>query len=173
MISIPIKPEVKAEISENEIKVSGKLGENTRKFNDLLINVKIDNNNIIIDSNKIKKLEKKAKKIEQTMATQIINDMNGVSKYYEIEMQVVSAHFPITAERIEDMFFIKNIIGERAKRSTKIIKNTKVEINNQKIKIYGINLDDVCQTAANIRKLCKIREKDSRVFQDGIYYAIE
>ncbi len=173
MISLQIKPDTKVEIKNNEIKISGKLGNNTRKFNDLLLNVKIQDNNIIIDSNKIKKLEKKAAKIEQTIAKELTNDMNGVQNYFEINMQTVSAHFPITAEVSDKMFNIKNIIGERAKRSATILGDTKIDINGQKIKIYGTSLDNVAQTAANIRKICKIRNKDERVFQDGIYYAME
>ncbi len=44
MISLQIKPDTKVEIKNNEIKISGKLGNNTRKFNDLLLNVKIQDN---------------------------------------------------------------------------------------------------------------------------------
>ncbi len=173
MISLEIKQNTKIEISDDKIKTIGKLGINERKFNDLLINIKIQDNNIIIDSNKVKKLEKKAKKIEKTFAKELLNDMIGVNEYYEINMQIVSIHFPITAEVSNKLFNIKNMIGERAKRSTKIIGNTKIDINNQKLKITGTSLDHVSQTAANIRKMCKIRHKDERIFQDGIYYSSE
>ena len=174
MISLEINQDAKAELSGNEIKITGKLGTNIRKFNDTLIDVKIDNGKFIIDSKKdIKKMEKKARKIEQTMVGELSNDMEGVNKYFEINMQIVFAHFPITIEVANGMFYIKNMIGERAKRATKIINNTKVEVNGQKVRIYGTNKDDVTQTAANIRKICKIRHKDSRVFQDGVYYSLE
>ena len=174
MISLEFKPNTNAEINSNEIKISGNLGTNTRKFNDTFLDIKIEGNKFIIDSKKgIKKMKKKANKIVQTMAEELTNDMEGVNKYYEIEMEIIYAHFPITVEASKDTFYIKNMIGERAKRSTKIINNTKVEAAGQKIKIYGINKDDVTQTAANIRKICKIKYKDSRVFQDGIYYTQE
>ncbi|EQD42534.1 ribosomal protein L6, partial [mine drainage metagenome] len=38
---------------------------------------------------------------------------------------------------------------------------------------YGSKHDDVSQTAANITKACKVRAKDERIFQDGIYYKME
>jgi large subunit ribosomal protein L6 len=45
-------------------------------------------------------------------------------------------------------------------------------VKGQNVRVYGTSLDDVSQTAANIRLACKIRNKDSRVFQDGLYYEI-
>ncbi|MCL4380884.1 MAG: 50S ribosomal protein L6 [Candidatus Marsarchaeota archaeon] len=174
MISLEINQDATAEVSGNEIKVTGKLGTNTRKFNDTLIDVRIDGGRFVIESKKdIKKMQKKAMKIEQTMAGELSNDMEGVGKYFEIDMQIVFAHFPITIEVADGIFYIKNMIGERAKRSTRIIGNTKVEASGQKVRIYGTNNDNVTQTAANIRKICKIRHKDSRVFQDGVYYSKE
>jgi large subunit ribosomal protein L6 len=68
---------------------------------------------------------------------------------------------------------IKNLIGERAPRLASIAGTTKVEVKGQNVRLYGTSKDDVSQTAANIRKACKIRKKDGRIFQDGIYYAIE
>jgi large subunit ribosomal protein L6 len=35
--------------------------------------------------------------------------------------------------------------------------------------IQGINLEQVSQTAANIEQSTKIKDKDQRVFLDGIY----
>jgi large subunit ribosomal protein L6 len=72
-----------------------------------------------------------------------------------------------------DELLIKNIIGERFPRSSKIVGSTKIEIKGQNVRIYGTSLDDVTQTAGNIRLRCKMRNKDIRIFQDGLYYEIE
>ena len=43
----------------------------------------------------------------------------------------------------------------------------------QDMRLYGTSKDDVTQTAANLRKAVKIRKKDERTFQDGVYYSID
>ena len=99
--------------------------------------------------------------------------MKGVNTYYEKKMRIVFAHFPINVEIKGDRLHINNIIGERVPRISKIVGTTKIEAKGQNVRVYGTSLDDVSQTAGNIRLVCKIRNKDSRVFQDGIYYELE
>ena len=65
------------------------------------------------------------------------------------------------------------MLGERHPRFAKIIGDTKIEVKEKILRIYGTKLEDVTQTAANIKKICKIRKKDIRVFQDGVYYLRE
>ena len=45
-------------------------------------------------------------------------------------------------------------------------------MKGQNVRVYGPSLDDVSQTAANIRKACRMRNKDTRVFQDGLYFEV-
>jgi large subunit ribosomal protein L6 len=47
--------------------------------------------------------------------------------------------------------------------------DTKVLLKGEDIVVQGINLEHVSQTAANIQDSTKIRNKDPRVFLDGIY----
>jgi large subunit ribosomal protein L6 len=47
--------------------------------------------------------------------------------------------------------------------------DTTVKINGDDVIIQGISLEDVSQTAANIQNSTKIKNKDPRVFLDGIY----
>jgi large subunit ribosomal protein L6 len=64
---------------------------------------------------------------------------------------------------------IENFIGERNPRKAKIMGDSKIIIKGDDIIVQGINLEDVSQTAANIQNATKIRNKDPRVFLDGIY----
>ncbi|MCL5433758.1 MAG: 50S ribosomal protein L6 [Candidatus Marsarchaeota archaeon] len=170
MISLDIPDKVDIEIKDCNVIIKGSLGINTRNFNDALIEVKKDNKKLIIQAKKDNKiLLKKGKMAENSFAKELTNDMEGTNKYFEINMQTVFAHFPITIEVKGEKIFIKNIIGERAPRISQIVGNTKVEIKGQNVRIYGTKIDDVSQTAANIRKTCKMRNKDNRIFQDGIY----
>jgi large subunit ribosomal protein L6 len=173
MIELPIIDGASIEIKGDEIETKGSLGTNKRKFNDALLKISKKDNKIVIEPIKYKTLAKKAMKAENSIRKEIENDMKGVNTLFERNMRIVFAHFPITVEVKGDELLIKNIIGERFPRSSKIVGSTKIEIKGQNVRIYGTSLDDVTQTAGNIRLRCKMRNKDIRIFQDGLYYEIE
>jgi large subunit ribosomal protein L6 len=173
MIELPIVDGASIEIKGDEIETKGSLGTNKRKFNDALLKISKKDNKIVIEPIKYKTLAKKAMKAENSIRKEIENDMKGVNTLFERNMRIVFAHFPITVEVKGDELLIKNIIGERFPRSSKIVGSTKIEIKGQNVRIYGTSLDDVTQTAGNIRLRCKMRNKDIRIFQDGLYYEIE
>jgi large subunit ribosomal protein L6 len=173
MIELRIKEGVTIDIKGDEVETKGSLGANKRTFNDALIKVTKKGDKIEIDSVKDKVLAKKAAKVEVTFKKELENDMNGVTQHFEKKMRTVFAHFPITVEVKGSDVLIKNLIGERFPRTSKIVGTTKVEVKGQNVRIYGTSLDDVSQTAANIRQTCKMKNKDTRVFQDGLYYEIE
>ena len=163
---------VKAEVKGDTLIVTGKLGSNTRKFNDVLLTLSAGHDRITIDHTTAKKLVHKAANAEKSFTKEIQNDIEGVSKHYERNMKTVYAHFPINVEVKDNIVRINNIIGERVPRLSKIIGSTKVEVKGQSVRIYGTSLDDVTQTAANIRTACVMRKKDTRVFQDGLYFEV-
>lgn len=160
-------------IQGTSIETKGSLGSNKRAFNDSLIKVSKKENRLIIEITKVSGLLKKAAKTQISFKRELENDMKGVNTLFEKRMRVVFAHFPITVEVKGDKVYINNIIGERVPRISDIVGTTKVEAKGQNVRVYGTSLDDVSQTAANIRQICKIRNKDSRVFQDGVYYELE
>lgn len=163
---------VTANIEGDNLQINGKLGSNTRKFNSKFLDVSINNDKLVITPNPKKHIFKKANMAAISFSKEVKNDVKGVSEYFEILMEAVYAHFPITMEVKESNLNIKNIFGERSPRSAKIIGNTKIEIKNNILKIYGTKLEDVSQTAANIRKATKVKGKDERIFQDGIYRSL-
>ena len=170
MRSLEIPENVNVDIKDNEVIIKGSLGVNTRKFNSSLLSITKEGNKLIIkgiESNS--KLKKRGMMAENSIAKELSNDIKGVNNYFEVNMQTVFAHFPITIESKNNQILIKNIIGERAPRVSQISGNTKVEIKGQNLRLYGTKIDDVMQTAANLRKACRIRDKDGRIFQDGVY----
>lgn len=173
MIHIDVPSGLTIEIKDGAVTVKGGAGTNIRRINDTLLVVKKDGDKISIEPVKEKSLAKKAMKAEVAFAKLVKNDIEGAQKPYEIKMKVVFAHFPINLEVKGSDLYINNMIGERVPRISKIVGSTKIEAKGQDVKVHGPSLDDVSQTAANIRKACKIRNKDSRTFQDGLYYAIE
>ncbi len=173
MEKIEIPEGVKAEVSGNTVSISGKLGTNARKFNKSLMSVKVEGNSISIEPVAHKNLARKAANAERAVLAELKDDIKGVQEYHEILMQYVYAHFPMTLEIKDGIVIIKNIFGERAPRYAKVIGNVKVEVKGQDVRVYGTSLEAVAQTAANMKKACKAKSKDARIFQDGIYYVVE
>lgn len=171
MVEVP--EGVKVEVKGNEVSISGSLGANRRAFNDMLLKVHASGNKVEVLPIQSPILAAKAAKAVNSFAKELRNDIGGVAKHFERNMTIVFAHFPMTVEVKGSEFLIKNMLGERATRKADIVGATKVEVKGQGVRIYGTSLDDVSQTAANIRTATKTRKRDIRVFQDGIYYAME
>jgi large subunit ribosomal protein L6 len=84
-------------------------------------------------------------------------------------MKIVYSHFPMKVSVKAGNIVIENFLGERTPRFAKICGDTKVLVKGSEIILIGINKEDVGQTAANLERATRIRRKDPRVFQDGIY----
>ena len=175
MVFMEIKvPEgVKVEQKANRLDIKGKLGSNTLTYNDSLLNVRLEGDTIKVEPVESKKLARKSANLVNTVAKEIHNNMKGVNEYYERKMTMVFVHFPTTVEVKDNKVVIKNLFGERSSRTARIMGDAKVEAKGQSIRVYGTSLEDVSQTAANIKGACRVRHKDNRIFQDGIYYALE
>ena len=91
----------------------------------------------------------------------------GIITGYTIKMKIVY-HFPITASVKNNVVLIENF-QERSARLANIVGKTKVSPKGENITITGAVLTDVTQTAANIAQNTKVKNKDHRVFLDGIY----
>src|SRR3989344_4935855 len=80
-----------------------------------------------------------------------------------------NVHFPVTLKVEGNKFVITNFLGEKTPRFAKIPQGVKVEVKGQKITVSSHNKDLAGQTAANLEKATKIRSRDRRIFQDGIF----
>lgn len=101
----------------------------------------------------------------------IINNMiKGSSKGFTYKLKIVFAHFPISVKIKGKEISIENFFGERSARTSKIIgDDTKVTVQGEDVVISGPNIEYVSQTAANLELATRIKNKDSRVFLDGVY----
>ena len=84
-------------------------------------------------------------------------------------MKIVYSHYPITVKEEGKKVLIENFQGERAYRVSKIWNDTKVTPKGDDVIITGHVLTDVTQTAAEIELNSRVKNKDHRVFLDGIY----
>ncbi len=116
-------------------------------------------------------VESADKAISGTSEALIRGMIEGASKGYTRNMKLLHAHFPISIEVKGSEITIKNFLGEKMPRKTVLVGNTKVQAKGQAVTISGPDKEAVGQTLANIRTAMRIKDKDGRVFQDGIYDA--
>ena len=148
------------------ITLKGEKGELRRDFSHAPVQMNLDGQTITVQASWPRKKEAS---MVGTVCSHIKNMVKGVTKGYTFKLKIVFSHFPLTVKLVSDYLTIANFTGERNPRKVKIIGNTKVMIKGEDIIVQGINLEHVSQTAANIQNATKIRNKDPRVFLDGIY----
>lgn len=148
------------------VKVKGSKGELSRKFSGAGMSVgKEDNKMIFLTPSK----RKKDKAVVGAAHAHLKNMIHGVSEGVVYRMKIVYSHFPMNVKVQGDKLVIDNFLGEKYPRKAPILKNVNVEIKGQEVTLKGIDKELVSQTAANIEQITKIKGRDLRVFQDGIY----
>jgi large subunit ribosomal protein L6 len=164
--TVEIPESVNAKLEGRIVTITGEKGELTRDFSHAPISIQLNGKTVTVQASWPRKKEAA---LVGTVRSHIENMVKGVTKGFTYKMKIVFSHFPITVKIQGKTFIINNFTGERSPRNAKIMGNTKVIINGDDIVIQGIDLEEVSQTAANIQNSTKIRNKDPRVFLDGIY----
>jgi large subunit ribosomal protein L6 len=132
------------------------------------IEAKIDADKIILIS---KKTTRNEKRVIGTTEAHILNMIKGLNEGFKYKLQVAAVHFPVTLQidKEKNEIVVKNFLGEKTDRRIKILNNVEVKINRDIIELNSFDIEKAGQLAANIEKKTKIRKRDRRVFQDGIF----
>jgi large subunit ribosomal protein L6 len=167
---IEIPNDIEVEINNFKIKVKGPKGLLEKDFSSPIfkkeILLKKENNKISLST------ESKKRKIKAMMGTiesHINNMFIGVREGYTAKLKIVYMHFPFTVKPSGKEILINNFLGEKTPRKAKVIGDCKVEIQGEEIVVSGISKDEVGQTAAQIERATRIKQRDRRVFQDGLF----
>ena len=165
---IDIPESVKVSIDGARVSVEGPKGKLERDFH--LKNLKMEK----IEDDKIVRVSmphayKKEKAMIGTISSHLKNMIKGVSEGFEYKMKIIYAHFPMNVKLDGKQLVISNFLGEKSPRRVNIFGNVAVKVSGEFVTINGINLEEVGQTAANIELATRVRKRDPRVFQDGIY----
>ncbi|MCY4491662.1 MAG: 50S ribosomal protein L6 [Thaumarchaeota archaeon] len=144
----------------------GPLGKTHKNFRAIPVDIDVNDDKITI---KARGKRKRDYAILHTARSIIRNICEGLITGYTIKMKIVFAHFPITVKTDKGMVLIENFQGEHAARTAKIVGDVKVVPKGEDVILTGRVWTDVTQTAANIEQHTKVKNKDHRVFLDGIY----
>ncbi|RLI36900.1 50S ribosomal protein L6 [Candidatus Bathyarchaeota archaeon] len=163
---VEIPENVKVTVKGRVVEVSGEKGTLVRDFSHAPVSIRVEGNTVKVEALWPRKREAA---LVGTVASHIENMITGVTEGFTYKLKIVYSHFPISVKVEGDKVLIGNFVGERGFRVAKIVGDAKVSIEGDDVIVKGINIEDVGQTAANIEQATKVKNKDPRVFLDGIY----
>jgi len=161
-----IPNDVQVEIKGREVSVKGKHGESHRTFKAKHVEMKKEGNAIKVWTDSPKKADRAD---VGTILGHVKNMAVGVEKGVTYKLKAVYAHFPMTMKVDGEKFVVNNFLGEKFPRSMNMIKDVDVKIVGQELTLSGSNRETVGLCASQIEQLCRVTNRDRRVFQDGIY----
>ncbi|MFX1237748.1 MAG: 50S ribosomal protein L6 [Promethearchaeota archaeon] len=153
---------------DHHITVKGPNGEVKKDFSHIRgVKITQEKNKLIFSAHFPKN---KTLALAKTIINIIQNLITGVQTNYKYVLMVCYSHFPCNVEVKNDEIQVVNFLGERAPRKTKYDKNNvKIKVKGDEVILEGPDKEKLGQIAANVKKCCRIRKKDPRVFQDGVY----
>ena len=153
-------------IDKNIVTVKGPKGEITKDFFSEKVTISAGSGKITISALNNTKRERK---IAGSFKAHIQNILKGVVDGHHSKMKILSGHFPMTVKKDGQQITITNFLGEKIPRKSKILNNTQVDIKGDLIVVQSPDIEKAGQCAANIEKGTKVRNKDRRIYQDGIF----
>jgi large subunit ribosomal protein L6 len=163
---VKIPDGVKASLDGSILRVTGPKGQLSRNVRFPQVAVTSDGKEVTIST------ESKRKEITAMVGTLEAHTKNmcrGVTEGYEYHMKVVYSHFPIQLKIQGNRLEIANFLGEKKSRHARIEPGVTAKVGNDEVILSGIDRELVGTSAANIEHATRIRNRDPRVFQDGIY----
>jgi large subunit ribosomal protein L6 len=163
---IDIPDEVTATMDHFDITVEGDNGSVTRRLWYPDVTVSVEDGSVVVETDDE---NAKARATVGTFQSHVTNMIHGVTEGWEYNMEVFYSHFPMQVSVQDGEVVIENFLGEKAPRRTPVRGDTEVSVDGEELTITGPSIEDVGQTAADIEQLTRVTDKDTRVFQDGVY----
>lgn len=163
---IEIPDDVSAEVDHLDLTVEGPNGSVTRRLWFPDVSVDVEDDHVVIESEAD---DANTRATLGTFESHVQNMLHGVTDGWEYQMEIFYAHFPMQVNVEGDEVVIENFLGERAPRRVPIRGDTEVQVDGEEITLSGPDKEAVGQTAADIEQLTRVNDKDTRVFQDGVY----
>ena len=158
---------IQAVVEDSELILKKDSKELRRKLHPA-IGLKIEGNKLTI---KARKTSKKEKKIFGSLKAHIKNMIKGLTEGFTYRLQVSNVHFPMNViyDKDNSELVVKNFLGEKEDRRIKLNKEVDVKVDKGNIELTSYDIEKAGQAAANIEKGTKVRNKDRRIYQDGIF----
>ncbi|MBR9680331.1 MAG: 50S ribosomal protein L6 [Candidatus Altiarchaeota archaeon] len=164
---IEITEGAKVEVKGKVITLTGPLGTLTRDYTHMpLVSFSVKDNLVIIETPRERRQDKM---FLNTAKSHVSNMITGVTKGYKYELEIVHVHFPIRVNVKGNDIVVENFLGSKVPRKSWKYEDVTVKVNGKQVSVEGLNKEHVGQTSANLEHLTHVRDKDRRVFKDGVY----
>ena len=157
---------VKVSLDGSQLHVKGPKGHLSRNVRFPQVVVACEGNEVTIST---ESRRKEMVAMVGTLEAHTKNMCRGVSEGFEYRMKMVYSHFPIQLKLQGNRLEIANFLGEKKARYARIEPGVTAKIANDEVVLTGIDRELIGTSAANIEHATHIRNRDPRVFQDGIY----
>jgi len=157
---------VEVKLDRGLFEITSSKGTVKRRFAGKNIELRLEDKNIILES---KNGTKREKKLIKTFKAHLKNMIKGVLEGFTYRLKICASHFPMNVSISGEEFVVKNFLGEKVPRTLKIKSGMIVKVDGQEVVVEGNNKELVGQQAASIEQLCRITNRDRRIFQDGIF----
>ncbi len=157
---------VSASVQDGVLTVKGPKGEVAKPFVHPKVELRVEEVKIVLH---VDKGTKREKTIIGSFASHITNMVQGVQEPFEYKVKICSGHFPMNVSLSGQELTIKNFLGESVPRKVTLPQGADVKIDGTDITITSPSKEIAGLTAAKIESLCRITDRDRRIFQDGCY----
>jgi len=169
-IEIPIEESVTANYENGLLTVTKGGVSNSKHLDHPMVKFIILKDKIVLEA---EGESRRQKKILNTYRAHIKNLIKGLHEPFVYKLKICYSHFPMDVSVSGDEVLIKNFLGEKKARKAKIVAGAKVEINGDIITVTSSNKEIAGQTASNLELATRLRKRDRRRFQDGIFITLK
>ncbi len=165
---IEIPDGVSATLADNgDVSITGPKGSLNRNFRSSRVDLLEDGGGLIV---RVDVPRRKEKALAGTWNAHLNNMITGVVDGFSYSLKAFYSHFPMTLAVKGNEFVVNNYFGEKVPRRANILPGVDVKVSNKvEVTVSGSDKEAVGQTAANIERCATVKNRDRRVFQDGIY----
>lgn len=165
--NIVIPEGVTATLDDGNVTITGPSGSLSRDFVDAKVDIFQEGGGLLI---RVDLPRRKEKAMAGTWKAHLNNMIKGVTDGFTYNLKAFYSHFPMTMSVKGNKLVVNNYFGERVPRTANILPGVDVKVQKKvEVVVSGIDKEAVGQTAANIERCTTVKNRDRRVFQDGIY----
>lgn len=157
---------VSAKLVGSVLTIKGPKGEVSREFRSPSITLTVAGDKVTLQ---VIKGTKREKTMIGTFESHITNMVEGVQEPHVYTLKICSGHFPMNVAIAGKEFVVKNFLGEAVPRKAEIITGVDVKIAGNDITVSSPDKELAGMMASRIENLCRITNRDRRIFQDGCY----
>ncbi|MFA5173786.1 MAG: 50S ribosomal protein L6 [Candidatus Pacearchaeota archaeon] len=154
--------------AENHVIIMKKDDDEIQRNISKIIGAKVEGNKIILEATKA---NKNKRKMLGTAKAHIKNMIRGLKEGFKYRLEIANVHFPMTVsvDKATNELIVKNFLGEKTDRRIKLNAKVNVKINKEIIEVESKDIELAGQVATSIEKGTRVKNRDRRIFQDGIY----